>query len=268
MADKTVRLFLWNGQGLYLGPGRDSSLHQHHAIQIGISYEQPFLLRYHPPDPYIAVPCFFMQPNTPHQILAPSQHALFLWIEAESEIARALLAVYASTRFLPVEQLASIQRTTSVLEELLSETVTCEQARHLVARVLSAFLPDTALSSPTEARLSLTLDTLKKQAHELAGFSPQQIAALLHLSESRLRHVFRQQVGLSMQRYLLWQRLLTAIASTIRGVSLTQAAHDAGFADAAHLTRTFRATFGITPSSILKNSHDVQVMSCQPGYTG
>lgn len=259
-----TRLFLWNGQGLYLGPGRDSSVHQHHAIQIGISFEQPFLLRYHPHDPSTAIPCFFMQPNTPHQILAASQRSLFLWMEAESELARALLVAYASARFLSTEQMASIQRATSVLEGLVFETVTCEQARHLVARVLSAFLPDTAPSSPLDARLSLTLHALKQQVHELTGFSPQQVAALLHLSESRLRHVFGQQFGLPMQRYLLWQRLLTAIEGTARGVSLTQAAHDAGFADAAHLTRTFRATFGITPSSILKNSHDVQVMNCQP----
>lgn len=258
-----TRLFLWNGQGLYLGPGRDSSVHQHHAIQIGISFEQPFLLRYQPQEAYASVPCFLIRPNTPHQVLAASRQSLFLWMEAESELARALLVACASTTFLSTERIASIQQISPVLEELLSETATCEQARQMVAHVLSAFLPDTAAASPVEARLSLTLHALKQQVHELTGFSPQQVAALLHLSESRLRHVFGQQFGLPMQRYLLWQRLLTAIEGTACGVSLTQAAHDAGFADAAHLTRTFRATFGITPSSILKNSHDVQVMSCQ-----
>ena len=258
-----TRLFLWNGQGLYLGPGRDSSLHQHHAIQIGISFEQPFWLRYQSHETYTSVPCFLIQPNRPHQVLAASRRSLFLWVEAESEIARALPAASPSTPFLSTERITSLQQISPLLNELLSETATCEQARQMVAQVLSVFLPDTAAAAPVDVRLSLTLHALKQQVHELIGFAPQQVAALLHLSESRLRHVFGQQFGLPMQRYLLWQRLLTAIESTARGVSLTQAAHEAGFADVAHLTRTFRATFGITPSSILKNSRDVQVMNCQ-----
>lgn len=258
-----TRLFLWNGQGLYLGPGRDSSVHQHHAIQIGISFEQPILLRYHPHDPYTAVPCFLMQPNIPHQVLSSSRHSLFLWMEAESELARALLVEYASTRFLSTGQIVRIQQTLPVLEELVQVALTCEQAEQIVIHILSAFLPDTSLPSPLDERLSSLLQALKQQTYELTGFSPQQIAALLHLSESRLRHVFKQHFGLPMQRYLLWQRLLAAIEGIARDMSLTQAAHEAGFADAAHLARTFRATFGITPSGILKNSHDVQVINCQ-----
>jgi AraC family transcriptional regulator len=35
-------------------------------------------------------------------------------------------------------------------------------------------------------------------------------------------------------------------------ISLTEAAHMAGFADSAHLSRTFRATFGVTPSLLFK----------------
>ena len=37
-----------------------------------------------------------------------------------------------------------------------------------------------------------------------------------------------------------------------RGSSLTDAAVEAGFADAAHFTRTFRGHFGIPPSALLK----------------
>jgi AraC-like DNA-binding protein len=32
----------------------------------------------------------------------------------------------------------------------------------------------------------------------------------------------------------------------------TQAAHQANFADLAHMSRSFRATFGVTPSDLLK----------------
>jgi len=68
-----------------------------------------------------------------------------------------------------------------------------------------------------------------------------------------------------VQRYLLWQRLLIALASTARGVSLTEAAHGAGFADSAHMARTFREAFGLKPSEVFKNSRYVQVIPCLDG---
>jgi hypothetical protein len=64
--------------------------------------------------------------------------------------------------------------------------------------------------------------------------------------------LFRQQTGLSLSRYLLWSRLLDAIDAIAHGVNLTQAAHQANFADLAHMSRSFRATFGVTPSDLLK----------------
>ncbi|MBV9228376.1 MAG: AraC family transcriptional regulator [Chloroflexi bacterium] len=59
---------------------------------------------------------------------------------------------------------------------------------------------------------------------------------------------------------LRWQRLLVALRTSASGASLTEAAHAAGFADSAHLTRVFRTTFGLPPSRIFKNSHSVQVI--------
>lgn len=65
---------------------------------------------------------------------------------------------------------------------------------------------------------------------------------------------------MSVQSYLRWQRLWAALRASAHGASLTEAAHTAGFADSAHLTRVFRATFGLPPSRIFKNSHAVQVI--------
>ncbi len=65
------------------------------------------------------------------------------------------------------------------------------------------------------------------------------------LSLSQLERLFGDQVGLSVRRLVLWRRLRLAVRLALEGHSLTQAAHDAGFADAAHFSRTMRTTFGI-----------------------
>lgn len=40
-----------------------------------------------------------------------------------------------------------------------------------------------------------------------------------------------------------------------QGRSLTEVAHEAGFADSAHLTKTFQATLGLKPSQLVNPRH-------------
>ena len=56
---------------------------------------------------------------------------------------------------------------------------------------------------------------------------------------------------MAVRPYLRWLRLARALEGASRGAGLTAAALDAGFADAAHFSRTMRRHFGVTPSSIL-----------------
>lgn len=74
------------------------------------------------------------------------------------------------------------------------------------------------------------------------------VAEAVHLSQSRLSHLFGECFGLPFRSYVLWERLRVAMGVLSRGVSLTVAAHEAGFADSAHLTRTVRRMMGQAPS--------------------
>lgn len=76
------------------------------------------------------------------------------------------------------------------------------------------------------------------------------IAALIGLSPGRARHLFVQQTGMPFRTYLLWLRLVRAVELFAGGAPLTEAAHAAGFADSAHLSRTFRRMFGIAAASL------------------
>jgi AraC-like DNA-binding protein len=58
---------------------------------------------------------------------------------------------------------------------------------------------------------------------------------------------------MAVRPYLRWLRLARALQAAARGLSLTDAAHEAGFADAAHFTRTMRRHFGVTPGSMLRS---------------
>jgi AraC-like DNA-binding protein len=44
-----------------------------------------------------------------------------------------------------------------------------------------------------------------------------------------------------------------------RGANLTNAAHAAGFSDSAHLTRTWRQMFGVSPTAMIGNARFYEI---------
>lgn len=76
-------------------------------------------------------------------------------------------------------------------------------------------------------------------------------AEIARTSATRLSHRFSEEIGLPFRRFVLWTRLKRAAEISRGGGDVTTAAIGAGFSDAAHLSRTFRAMFGLSPSTIL-----------------
>jgi len=86
------------------------------------------------------------------------------------------------------------------------------------------------------------------KSHLDAPLTLEEVAAEACLSPSRFRHLFVEQTGMALRPYILWRRFLRVWELIMGGATLSSAAHAAGFADAAHLTRTSRRMFGIPPS--------------------
>ena len=77
------------------------------------------------------------------------------------------------------------------------------------------------------------------------------VARDVGLSARQLRRSFVDEIGVPFRRYVLWRRLRRALLEVRGGMDLTGAAAEAGFADSAHFSRTFKQTFGLTPSEVL-----------------
>jgi len=90
------------------------------------------------------------------------------------------------------------------------------------------------------------------------------LASEVGLSPDRLRHLIREQVGIPLRLYRRWVRVLIAIECLQDGDSVTDAACAAGFADTAHLSRTFRKSFTFPPSDFRENSRFVQARRDEP----
>jgi len=74
------------------------------------------------------------------------------------------------------------------------------------------------------------------------------IADAVGLSRSELSRRFKAYYRVTPKLYRKQLRLALATRALARGSSVLTAAHDAGFSDSAHLSRTFREQYGIAPS--------------------
>jgi AraC family transcriptional regulator len=195
-----------------------------------------------------------ISPNTPHA--HPAFGALaFLYLYPES----------AEWRYFPGREKRGLvhlpfnQRLRSVARYAAAGDAVAAQSLvdDLIGKSASNALSNDALVSPAVALISRSLD---------GPITLAAVAKAVHRSPSRLAHRFSEATGVPLRRYVLWCRLRAAADAAMRGASLTEAAHLAGFADSAHLSRTFRATFGVAPSLLFKAGH-ANVTFCEAAAT-
>jgi AraC-like DNA-binding protein len=92
-------------------------------------------------------------------------------------------------------------------------------------------------------------------AFESEGPSVADAAAEVGLSEIRQTHLMTDTLGAPPRVWRSWFRLRRALhEAMLGGANLTQAAHRAGFADSAHLTRTCKQLTGVRPAQMLPRS--------------
>lgn len=222
----------------------DAGFHTHHAIQLTISLSGDLALASR--SSTITGKCIAVASDARHRFEA---HGLivFIFVEPESASGRALAqALFGGGDLVSLDSgdPDSAARLGRTFAEALSPEQLLDAGRDFV-EALAATLP--AMRLPDE-RIRKVID------YAAASLEPSLSAAAersgVFLSPSRLRHLFVEQTGLAFRTYLLWLRLNRALEVYSSGRSLTEAAHAAGFADSAHLSRVFRRTFGLPATTL------------------
>lgn len=253
------RLYLWPHRALYLGLSPDNELHRHHAAQLCVSLDAPLTVWQANEKAPSAMTGVLIPPDLPHRIDAGSSRILALYLEPESEECVRLLA--------PLQKDSSVE-----LVSISPEHESIDALRHLADVGAAAGLAwNTCMqalglgSSPPrpaerDARVDAVIGIIRSQLGR--NVSVDELAGKVNLSQSRLIHLFSRDVGIPIRRFAVWWRMREAINRVSGGASLTEAAHAAGFSDAAHMSNTFRQMFGFAPSSLFTKPvlKDIQVI--------
>lgn len=237
------QLFFFDGCALFLGTVADNSAHAHYAVQIGVACDGDFALEYEVGRRAFA--CAVVPSNVPHRLLAGDGGVLLLFVDPTTDVGRQI-----AHRFAPDDIHAFADRGLADLRAraraALTATCDAKEADDLRATLVRMLCGEQSIGPRFDARVTKVLALLGGPKGESCSLAT--LAHHVQLSSSRLRHLFRQQVGLSVRGYKLWLRLRRAAEHLGHSGSVTEAAYAAGFADSAHLSRSFRRMFGVVPS--------------------
>lgn len=245
----TGRIYFWQGGSLWIGRGRGrTEWHQHHAHQLAVAPEGAFRFRTEEEGKWESFEGALVPSHCAHQFELDGLSIAHLFVEPESRAGRALTDRFGATAVSPLPAEAS-RASARTLFQVFESTPAREQMVDAAARVVAQLCgattePDKAL----DPRLARALAYIRANIRSPIALGD--VAAAVALSESRFRHLFVAQTGCSFRAYLLWLRVNLAIEAVMAGASWTEAAHEAGFADSAHLTRTHKRVFGIEPSAV------------------
>lgn len=246
-----VRIVLWEGASLWVVDAtkpqalpRRTDYHAHHAIQVTLGLGGVFRLETR--EAHVDSDAVAVAADAEHVFEAEGLIAL-LFIEPESRPGRGVqqrLFDGCSLASVPAAWLGDLRARLTAAHRADATAETFIE----IGRALVAALSANVVAHAPDLRVRKVIAWAARQIDRPVSLAD--AVAIGDLSAGRLRHLFVEQTGLPFKTYLLWLRLTRAVEGIAGGASLTQAAHEAGFADSAHLSRTFRRMFGVAPTAL------------------
>jgi AraC family transcriptional regulator len=248
-----TRMVLWEGGSLWVvdathatsATPRRTEPHAHHAIQVTFSLGGWFRLDTDGPE--VRGDAVAVAPDATHVFEAEGLLAL-LFVEPESRTGRAISRTLFDGRDLapvPPAMLADFGARIAANFRGLDRS---DAALIELGRGLAAHMAGSTTAREPDPRVRKMIAWAGRQLDGPVSLAD--VGAVGGLSAHRLRHLFVEQTGLAFRTYLLWLRLTRGLERLAAGASLTQSAHEAGFADSAHFSRTFKRMFGVAPATL------------------
>ena len=246
------RIYFWQGASLWIGQGQGrTQWHDHHAHQLALALDDELRFRAGPEGRWLSYRGAVVLSHSKHQFEVDGIRIAHLFVEPESRAGRALVERYGREGVcsLPEEDAATAR---VVLSDAWASGADAVQMIAAASQALALLVgASTEPATSLDPRLAKALRHIR--AHIRQPLTLANVSSVAHLSESRFRHLFVADTGTSFRAYLLWLRINVAIEAVMAGATWTEAAHEAGFADSAHLTRTHKRMFGIEPTAVRRH---------------
>jgi AraC-like DNA-binding protein len=242
---------VWPAALIVWGPGSAPGRHSHHCAQLQVALTGTLRVRSRVGEPWRRCRAVVVKPNADHEIDGTGAFVVIGFVGAESLLGKAIVGRTRST--IGIVSDADAARWRSALGD-----APMLNAARVERWMASTLIGGNGHASRVHPGVQGVVRMLSRHSLDSRTTSLAALSKLAGLSPSRFAHVFTESIGVPLRPYKRWLRLQRAARELVMGRTVTQAAHVAGFADAAHLTRTFRRTLGATPRELIQRAatHD------------
>lgn len=257
----TSALYVWNGISMFWGTSFHTDPHLHNTLQLVFDIDKTFKLK-DANTAWLPFKAAIIKAGHMHQLDSCGSIQLFIYLDADSEYAKALTGKYLQERSIVTLGDAVLRKLSNDFFKKLLVTSDCSS---LLAGCKTIFEQLITLDTPevVDQRIVQALDFISQSQNK--QFKIRDVANHVCLSESRLRHLFKAQVGQPIQNFILWMKVVDSLNMVLQGKQVSQSAIDAGFWDGAHMTRSYKEVLGITPSKVKIFENDLKIVACGKG---
>ena len=233
-------------------------MHSHYVLEIYIALESSFHMDFGKgSNKYQSI---IINSNVPHRFSADNGTCALILINPNHNLANKLLNnILIGDSFKKLD-LIPFQDILLKFSSFHGQPITCDYAGQLVAGLLKGLTKDFSKISRVDPRIKKVISLIHSSYKDSIRLS--HLASLSNLSESRLRHLFKKETGITIRQYILNMRVTEAVKLVIDGFSKTYAAIETGFSDSAHLSRTFRIIYGLTLTDLYKYRQNENIHYC------
>lgn len=249
--------YVWPGLSAFITAGMATPLHYHSTIQVVIDPETNFKIE-DGSGTSTTCNCAIILHDTPHKLDSNGSHQIILYIEKDSSTGRKVIEKYLRDRSICFPEFSLNQ---DHIRKVLTSAIAQQQSLplfHALQNILKSLLGESQQTEPRDARILKIRHMVDTSAHP-AMLKTEQLAGEVHLSASRMRHLFKEQTGMSIHKYILWRRIIYSIHLILTGHSISDAAFECGFSDLSHYNKTMMKMQGISPSRIIRENENFTV---------
>ncbi|MBO3698174.1 AraC family transcriptional regulator [Roseivirga sp. E12] len=257
----TSALYVWNGISMFWGASFHTDPHTHNTLQLVFDMDKSFLLK-DADSEWTAYNAALIGANHLHQLDSNDSIQLFIYLDAESEYAKSLDKKYlVEKKMCPLPGKLLRNLSNDFFKRLLLNS-DCESLLKACHTILDQLIVSKS-TKPLDSRVAKALEFISRNANR--SFKVGEVASDVCLSESRLRHLFKKEVGQPIQHFIQWMRVVDSLNMVLNGKQVSQSAIDAGFWDGAHMTKSYKDVLGIAPSKVETFGKEFKIVACTEG---
>lgn len=231
--------------GIFIGKKIQSDFHKHHLIAIIISFNEPFIII----DDQ-GIERKFEVALIPKDIAYKlstnsSDYTAFIHIDPYSEIGIKLSQVICNIKELNRFKFQDVIY--KINKWLICSQNSSEEIELILNSIAEILLKNKFNIKKIDDRVLSCIKLIRESDENV---KLENIAEQVYLSSSRLSHLFKQEIGVSFQEFVLHSKMVKSLHAIYRENNLSKASIIGGFSDQPHFIKTFKKTFGIKPSEI------------------